>query len=156
MHTVGILIVSTRAVASRDRGIWVSGEGSGSSGHNLSHVYVVCIRVPVHITYLHDPMDESARREESTDAVHSAFGSSGPAKSVSVGQHHHSALKEARVLSELTATVHTLKSISEVMDDILDLTDPSPGPERGREKRAGESIAVKQARLLDELKKWGS
>mmetsp|Transcript_33018 Transcript_33018/g.72414 ORF Transcript_33018/g.72414 Transcript_33018/m.72414 type:complete len:137 (-) Transcript_33018:340-750(-) len=58
--------------------------------------------------------------------------------------------RECRILSELTASVHALESISEVLDDIMQLTDPNPS------SASTESIAVKQSLLLEELRQWSN
>lgn len=65
-----------------------------------------------------------------------------------------SSAREGRILSELAAAIHTLESISEVLDDVMNLTDPNPSHESMN--RDTESIAVKQLRLLGELKQWST
>ena len=71
-----------------------------------------------------------------------------------------SAAKETRVLSELAASVHTLESISQLLDHIAALTcAPDKGDDSvgsaGTKRPAGlESIATKQLALLDELGQW--
>ena len=70
------------------------------------------------------------------------------------------AAKETRVLSELAASVHTLESISQLLDHIAALTcAPDKGDDSvgsaGTKRPAGlESIATKQLALLDELGQW--
>jgi hypothetical protein len=66
--------------------------------------------------------------------------------------------KEVQVLTELSATLNTLTSLHEVLDDIVTLTEPvsqftSP-PQQDKHKMA--SVAVKQQKLLDELQQWQS
>ena len=72
-----------------------------------------------------------------------------------------SSAKETRVLSELAASVHTLESISQLLEHIAALTcapdkgDDSVGSSAGTKRPAGlESIATKQLALLDELGRW--
>ena len=73
--------------------------------------------------------------------------------------------RETRVLSELAASVHTLESISQLMDQIAVLTGAPEEEARssgtgdvGSKKRpAGlESVATKQMALMEELGKWGT
>lgn len=56
--------------------------------------------------------------------------------------------KQTLILGELAATLNTIQNVSEVLDDILRLTDPS-----SRNKK-GDNIVVKQGKLLSELEKW--
>ena len=72
--------------------------------------------------------------------------------------------RETRVLSELAASVHTLESISQLLDQIAVLTGAPEEEARssgtgdvGSKKRpAGlESVATKQMALMEELGKWG-
>lgn len=75
--------------------------------------------------------------------------------------------RETRVLSELAASVHTLESISQVLDQIAVLTgEPEEkasssggggaGDVGGKKRPAGlESIATKQMALMEELGQWG-
>lgn len=74
--------------------------------------------------------------------------------------------RETRVLSELAASVHTLESISQVLDQIAVLTgepeekgSSSGGAGNVGSKKKGlanlESIATKQMVLMEELGQWG-
>ena len=76
------------------------------------------------------------------------------------------AARETRVLSELAASVHTLESIAQVLDQIAVLTgEPEEkasssggaGNVGSKKKRAEdlESIATKQMVLMEELGQWG-
>jgi hypothetical protein len=65
------------------------------------------------------------------------------------------------VLMELNATVNTLNSISQVMSDIIELTDPPPATTSSNStgnlassSASSRSVAVKQQLLLAELAKW--
>ena len=80
-------------------------------------------------------------------AVSRTSTSSSPSSSSSPARQ---SAREGRILSELTASVHALESISEVLDDIMHLTDPNPS------SASTESIAVKQSRLLEELRQWSN
>lgn len=74
--------------------------------------------------------------------------------------------REGLVLAELSAVVNTLSSISEVLDDIVRLTNPPSIPKksessptttagsRPRNSTNTGSIAAKQFLLLEELHKW--
>jgi hypothetical protein len=69
--------------------------------------------------------------------------------------------KETRVLSELAASVHTLESISQLLDQIGVLAGASEegnvgvGGVSSKKRAVGlESIATKQKALLDELGQW--
>jgi uncharacterized protein YerC len=66
--------------------------------------------------------------------------------------------KEVQVLMELSATLNTLTSLYEVLDDIVTLTEPvvqstAPPPQ---DKHKMANVAVKQQKLLDELQQWQS
>ena len=74
--------------------------------------------------------------------------------------------REARVLSELAASVHTLESIAQVLDQIAVLTSEAEEKASGsgggaadiggKKRPAGlESIAAKQMALMEELGQWG-
>jgi hypothetical protein len=71
--------------------------------------------------------------------------------------------KEVQVLTELSATLNTLTSLHEVLDDIVTLTAPvgvgqstSPPPPPPQDNNKMASVAVKQQKLLDELHLWQS
>ena len=74
--------------------------------------------------------------------------------------------RETRVLSELAASVHTLESTAQVLDQIAVLTGEAEEKASssgggaadigGKERPAGlESIATKQMALMEELGQWG-
>ena len=74
--------------------------------------------------------------------------------------------RETRVLSELAASVHTLESIAQVLDQIAVLTSEAEEKASGsgggaadigsKKRPAGlESIATKQMALMEELGQWG-
>jgi hypothetical protein len=57
--------------------------------------------------------------------------------------------REALILVELGATLNTIQNVSEVLSDILRLTDPST-----TSSKKGDNVAIKQQKLLKELKEW--
>ena len=61
--------------------------------------------------------------------------------------------QENQILAELSATLNTLTSISEVLGDIVALTEPSSG-DSGRP--SSRSICHKQQLLLKELRLWNN
>mmetsp|Transcript_63484 Transcript_63484/g.76340 ORF Transcript_63484/g.76340 Transcript_63484/m.76340 type:complete len:82 (-) Transcript_63484:80-325(-) len=62
-------------------------------------------------------------------------------------------LRQTHVLKELNAIVHTIESISVVLDEILALTEPqSSSPDH---RARNENVMKKHQHLHKELQAWG-